>query len=284
MQSIGHRRRGQAGPPLPAVRHAGRGVATGLLIALFDGLAAKAFGYEFQGAIGFNSISGIAEGSTEAAVGASPWFTALAGILTNNVLLAIVIMATFVAWIWFWVPAEIAYTTRTMIAWSFDRLAPDRLGYVSPAVPHPGGGHRHVTAGSIVFMWLIAYRGIAFLTPDRGPAGGLGGGHGGGDPVPADPAGAVRGLAGGRLPDRPGPGDVVAGASSRSPSSPWCCSCSGTTPSPPARCSPSRTVSREFWIVLGIVVFGVAWFLGTRLYRRRQGIDVDLAFRQIPIE
>ena len=35
-----------------------------------------------------------------------------------------VIMATFVAWIWFWVPAEIAYTTRTMIAWSFDRLAP----------------------------------------------------------------------------------------------------------------------------------------------------------------
>jgi hypothetical protein len=44
------------------------------------------------------------------------------------------------------------------------------------------------------------------------------------------------------------------------------------------------SVSREFWIVLGIVVFGLAWFLGTRLYRRRQGIDVDLAFRQIPIE
>ena len=43
-------------------------------------------------------------------------------------------------------------------------------------------------------------------------------------------------------------------------------------------------LSREFWIVLGIVVFGVAWFLGARAYRRRQGIDVDLAFRQIPIE
>ena len=106
-------------------------VATGVLIALFDGLAAKAFGYEFQGAIGFNSISGIADGSTEASVGASPWFTVLAGILTSNVILATVIMATFVAWIWFWVPAELAYTTRTMIAWSFDRLAPDRLGYVS---------------------------------------------------------------------------------------------------------------------------------------------------------
>ncbi|HEX8928670.1 MAG TPA: hypothetical protein VGA45_07150, partial [Actinomycetota bacterium] len=43
-------------------------------------------------------------------------------------------------------------------------------------------------------------------------------------------------------------------------------------------------LSREFWIVLGIVLFGVVWFAGTKLYRRRQGIDIDLAFRQIPIE
>ena len=138
--------------------------ATGLLIALFDGLAAKAFGYEFQGAIGFNSISGIADGSTEASVGAAPWFTVLAGILTSNVLLATVIMATFVAWIWFWVPAELAYTTRTMIAWSFDRLAPDRLGYVSQRFHTPVVAIGLSTAGAIVFMWLIAYRNIAFLS------------------------------------------------------------------------------------------------------------------------
>jgi hypothetical protein len=43
-------------------------------------------------------------------------------------------------------------------------------------------------------------------------------------------------------------------------------------------------LSREFWLVLGTVAFGLAWFLGNRLYRRRQGIDVDLAFRQLPIE
>ena len=139
-------------------------VATGLLFALFDGLAAKAFGYEFQGAIGFNSISGITHGSTEAAVGAAPWFTVLAGILTSNVLLATVIMATFVAWIWFWVPAELAYTTRTMIAWSFDRLAPDRLGYVSRRFHTPVVAIGLSTAGAIVFMWLIAYRNIAFLS------------------------------------------------------------------------------------------------------------------------
>jgi basic amino acid/polyamine antiporter, APA family len=43
-------------------------------------------------------------------------------------------------------------------------------------------------------------------------------------------------------------------------------------------------LSREFWLVLGVVAFGVAWFLGNRLYRRRQGVDVDLAFRRLPIE
>jgi amino acid transporter len=139
-------------------------IATGLLIALFDGLAAKSFGYNFQGAIGFNSLNGVANGSTEATVGAAPWFTVLAGILTGNVVLAVIIMATFVAWIWFWIPAELAYTTRTMIAWSFDRLAPDRLGYVGERLHTPVVAIGLSTAGSVVFMWLIAYKSIALLS------------------------------------------------------------------------------------------------------------------------
>jgi amino acid transporter len=68
------------------------------------------------------------------------------------VLLATVIMATFVAWIWFWVPAELAYTTRTMIAWSFDRLAPDRLGHVSQRFHTPVVAIGLSTAGAIVFI------------------------------------------------------------------------------------------------------------------------------------
>ena len=257
--------------------------ATGVLIALFDGLAAKSFGYEFQGAIGFNSISGIADGSTEASVGASPRFTVLAGILTSNVVLATVIMATFVAWIWFWVPAELAYTTRTMIAWSFDRLAPDRLGHVSERFHTPVVAIGLSTAGSVVFMWLIAYRNIAFLSLIEALV-------------------VVWGAA-----------MVAAVLFPRSrrelfQASPVAGSRIGGVPlmvvtavlsllffalvlfllwNDPIAAGPMFTLdhlSREFWMVLGIVVFGLAWFLGTRRYRRRQGIDVDLAFRQIPIE
>ena len=57
-----------------------------------------------------------------------------------------------------------AYTTRTMIAWSFDRVAPDGLGYVSERFHTPVVAIGISTAGAIVFMWLIAYQGIAFLT------------------------------------------------------------------------------------------------------------------------
>jgi hypothetical protein len=46
----------------------------------------------------------------------------------------------------------------------------------------------------------------------------------------------------------------------------------------------SDGVRGEFWLLLGAVVFGVVWYLATKAYRRRQGIDISLAFRQIPIE
>jgi amino acid transporter len=257
--------------------------ATGLLIALFDGLAAKAFGYEFQGAIGFNSLSGIAEGSTEASVGAAPWFTVLAGILTSNVLLAVVIMATFVAWIWFWVPAELAYTTRTMIAWSFDRLAPDRLGYVSERVHTPVVAIGLSTAGSVVFMWLIAYRNIAFLSLIEALVVVWGAAMLAAVLFPrsrrelfdASPA------AGQRLGSAPLM--AVTGAVSLA----FFALVLYLLWNDPIAAGPMFTLhhlSREFWLVIGVVAFGAAWFLGTRLYRRRQGVNVDLAFQRLPIE
>jgi len=257
--------------------------ATGLLIALFDGLAAKAFGYEFQGAIGFNSLSGIADGSTEASVGASPWFTVLAGILTSNVLLAVVIMATFVAWIWFWVPAELAYTTRTMIAWSFDRLAPDRLGHVSQRLHTPVVAIGLSTVGAVVFMWLIAYRNIAFLSLIEALVVVWGAAMLAAVLFPrsrrelfdASPAAGSR-L--GRVPLMAVTGAVSLAFFALVLYLLW---------NDPIAAGPMFTLdhlSREFWLVVGVVAFGIAWFLGTRLYRRRQGVDVDLAFRRLPIE
>jgi APA family basic amino acid/polyamine antiporter len=257
-------------------------VATGLLIALFDGLAAKSFGYNFQGAIAFNSLNGVTAGSTEATVGAAPWFTVLAGILTGNVVLAVIIMATFVAWIWFWIPAELAYTTRTMIAWSFDRLAPDRLGYVGERLHTPVVAIGLSTAGSVVFMWLIAYKSIALLSLIEALLVAWGVAMAAAVVFPARRRGfydasPVRWRIAG-VPVMSIAGAVAAIFFVYVGYLLW---------NDPVAAGPMFTLhhlSREFWIVLGIVVFGVVWFAGTKLYRRRQGIDIDLAFRQIPIE
>ncbi len=254
-------------------------IATGGFIALFAVLSNKAFGYDFQGAIAFNSLSGVAGGTTASA----PYFTVLAGILTSNIVLAVIIMAVFVAWIWFWIPAELAYTTRSMIAWSFDRVAPDKLGWVSERFHTPVVAIAISTAGSIVFMWLIAFKGIALLTlievllvvwatvmvsavvfPRTRK-----------QLFEASPARQAR-IAG-------APMMSVAGALSAI----FFVAMIYLLWNDPVAAGPlftSKHVSREFWIILAVVVFGALWYVGTKTYRRRQGIDIDLAFQQIPIE
>jgi hypothetical protein len=40
----------------------------------------------------------------------------------------------------------------------------------------------------------------------------------------------------------------------------------------------------ELWIIVGTLAAGLIWYVGNKLYRRSQGVDIELAFRQIPIE
>ena len=40
----------------------------------------------------------------------------------------------------------------------------------------------------------------------------------------------------------------------------------------------------DIWPVVGMAAGGALWYAATRWYRRRQGLRVELAFREIPIE
>ena len=40
----------------------------------------------------------------------------------------------------------------------------------------------------------------------------------------------------------------------------------------------------EFWILSGTIVLGALWYARVKAYRRRGGVDIRLAFQQIPIE
>lgn len=254
-------------------------VATALVIAAFALLADKAFGYDFQGAVAYNALNGVTAGTTATA----PYFTVLAGILTSNVIVATVIMAMFVTWIWFWIPAEIAYTTRSMIAWSFDRVAPDRLGWVSERFHTPVIAIGVSTAGSIVFMWLIAFKAIAFLTLVEVLLVVWGAVMISAIVFPktrrqffeSSPVRNTRFLG--------APVMSITGALSAA----FFAFVIYLLWNDPIAAGPLFTlhhVSREFWIVLGIVGAGTVWYLASKAYRKRQGIDLALAFQQIPIE
>jgi len=258
-------------------------IVAALIIALISVLSDKTFGYDFQAAIGYNSILGNLDGSIENSVGAAPWFTVLAGILTQSVWLTTIIMAAFVAWIWFWIPAEIAYTTRTMIAWSFDRLAPDALGRVSDRFHTPVVAIGLSTVVAIMFMALLAYANVAFLTfievllvvwatsmlaavffPAAQP-----------ELYKLSPASRAT-FAG--LPVMSITGLVATGFFALVIWMLW------NDPNAAGPLFTTESVTLEFWITLGAIVGGGIWYVAIRARRRQEGIDLDQAFRQIPIE
>jgi amino acid transporter len=254
-------------------------VVTGLVIALFAYLSNKDFGYTFQGAVAYNALTGVSSGTTATA----PWFAVLAGILGHNIVLSVIILATFAAWIWFWIPAEMAYTTRSMIAWSFDRVAPNGLGYVSETVHTPIVAIGVSTGGAIVFMWFIAFKAVVFLTfievllviwgtvmvaavlfPVTRKA-----------MYEASPAKNFK-LAG--IPVMPAAGAISAVFMAVMFVLLW------RDPNAAGPLIHPSKMPVEAWITLGALVLGTAWYIGVRRYRRRQGIDISLAFQQIPIE
>jgi amino acid transporter len=125
----------------------------GLLFAWIGQLSYKVFGYEFQGALTFNA----GQHNTAYATPTTPYFPLLVYYLTSHLWLAVLIAASFVAWIYFWVPGMLAYAQRSLLAWSFDRLAPECAGYVSDKYHTPVGAIIITTAISLVLLYLYVF-------------------------------------------------------------------------------------------------------------------------------
>jgi len=127
-------------------------ILSGIIFAIFAWLSNSSIGYDFQGAIGYNAFV-----APEHSTPSTPFFTLLSSILSGNILITIVISAGFIAWIYFWIPGEMSYTTRTILAWSFDRLTPESFSYVSPARFTPVTAIVITVILSIISLGLIAY-------------------------------------------------------------------------------------------------------------------------------
>ncbi len=127
-------------------------VFCGLLFALIGYLSYQTVGYEFQGAITYNSFN-----QPEFSTTTQPYFTLLMGILTKNIYITVIIAISFIAWIYFWIPGMLAYAERAMLAWSFDRLAPEKIGHVSDKYHTPTVAIIISVLVSVLFTALYVY-------------------------------------------------------------------------------------------------------------------------------
>ncbi len=119
-------------------------------------LGLNTFGYDFLGSVGYNSL-GFNTDAAAMATPVVPWVTLLASVAGGSSVLTVVMSLGFVAWIWMWIPAMQSYGERAMIAWAFDRVAPSKLGTVSDRFHSPIVAIGVATVVTTIFMYLFVY-------------------------------------------------------------------------------------------------------------------------------
>jgi basic amino acid/polyamine antiporter, APA family len=82
--------------------------------------------YSFNGMLGFATPS--AYGFTAGA----PGYPELLGIASGSAVWGVIMIIGFTVGLAIWIPQTLLLASRSMFAWSFDRLMPERLSYVEP--------------------------------------------------------------------------------------------------------------------------------------------------------
>jgi len=237
-------------------------------------LAYKVFGFEFLGTAVYNSLSG-----TGITTPTDPAVALLTGILTGSPLITVLTSLGLALWMWMWIPAMHTFGVRAVVAWSFDRVAPAPLGNISETYHTPLIAITVTTIINLIFMALFVFTpwfsNIVILIET------------------AVLAWSVVLLAGVFFPYKrpelyaksPLAGKTVFGL-----------------PIMTVGCFLGFLAAQfYFWtlffdpnaaghdptqvaIVAGVFVIGLAFYYVMKMIRRSQGIDVTLAFKEIPIE
>jgi basic amino acid/polyamine antiporter, APA family len=237
-------------------------------------LVYRTMGYTFLGAVTSANLNGVAGAATPT----TPWITLLVGVGAGSSILTILISLSFVAWIWLWVPSQIGYGNRAIMAWALDRVAPDRLGRVSDRTHTPVPAIAFATASAVTFLALYVFTKF-FATVIFIEAGVI--------------AWAIVLLAGVFFPYRRP--DLYE-------KSPISALRVFGLPAMSVACALGAIAGFAFFIdlffddfaaghsrkalltVIGWFVAGLVIFFVMRARRRAQGVDVDMAFREIPVE
>jgi amino acid transporter len=125
-------------------------VLSSVMWAITAYLCIKLFGYDFLGSAAFNLLNGTGLQS-------DPTITLLIGVVTQSPLLCALVSIGFMTWIWMWIPAMHTFGVRAIVAWSFDRVAPEAWGQISPTRHTPINAIVATMILNIIFMGLFVF-------------------------------------------------------------------------------------------------------------------------------
>ena len=116
-------------------------------------LAYKVFGFEFLGTAVFNALN--ADGGLTTPT--DPSIALLTGILTESPLITVLTSLGLALWMWMWIPAMHTFGVRAVVAWSFDRVAPAPLAKISEKYHTPIVAITVTTIVNLIFMALFVF-------------------------------------------------------------------------------------------------------------------------------
>jgi amino acid transporter len=128
------------------------GAVLALLVIVFQ----SAVGSDWIGSLGF--LSNNAPDTLGLAGGVLPGFNFIASLLTGNVVLLLIIGIGFVMWALNGTPLSELQATRYMLAWSIDKTVPPAIGEVSPRY--------HTPVRAIVLATITGEVALVVLTAD----------------------------------------------------------------------------------------------------------------------
>lgn len=116
-------------------------------------LALKVFGFEFLGTAVFNAVS--ANGGLTTPT--DPAVTLLTGVLTKSPMITVITSIGLALWMWCWIPAMHTFGVRAIVAWSFDRVAPAPLAKISETYHTPIVAIAVTAIFNIMCMWAFVF-------------------------------------------------------------------------------------------------------------------------------
>lgn len=132
------------------------GIAVGLWFAI-----SRPVTTEFNQALTWLSYNYAGDQTVEA----YPVFILYAGVLIDNLALFLLVGAGLVLWSYLWIPSAMLIATRAMFAWSFDRVMPDKLSAVHSRYNSPWVAVLVVAVIGELFLILYHIGVFQFLTP-----------------------------------------------------------------------------------------------------------------------